>query len=180
VADDSGGNSVTADLVAFLRARLEDDEQAARAATAAPWYHNPSKQWLGPEEFERYDRTRGEEFVGYGGPHPFTGCIAATGPADDQQAMADAAHIARHDPARVLAEVDAKRRIMAIHTVPLEAFAGSVIPGDPDDRRCVGCGFGSTEEPMVEDIDDCPVLRALALPYRAHPGYRPEWAPEAD
>jgi hypothetical protein len=150
---------VSADLVAFLRARLDEDEQSARAATAGPWWHNPGKLWLGPEAFEQYDHTQGAEFVGYGAPHPFTGCIAATGPADDRQSMADADHIARHDPARVLAEVDAKRRVVALWR---EEPAAADLTWD-------GGWCNAVDE----------VLRLLALPYRDHPDYRAEWAPEA-
>ena len=102
-------------LLAFFEARLDDDTSAAEAATPGPWWHNPGKQWLGPDAFERYDLAKGEEFVGYGGPHPFTGAVAGTGPADNPQSMADAAFIARHHPTRVLAEVYAKRAIVKLY-----------------------------------------------------------------
>jgi hypothetical protein len=135
------------DLVTWLRAQLDEDERAARAATAGPWWHNPGKAWLSPEAFEAFDRTKGEEFVGYG-ESPFSGCIATTGPASHAQSMADAEHIARHDPARVLAEVDAKRRILDGHAM--------------ETHWC----------PMGDGI-----LRVLALPYADRPGYRNEWKP---
>jgi hypothetical protein len=148
---------VTDDLVAFLRARLDEDEQVAQATTAGPWWHEPRKQWLAPGAFERYDLAQGEEFVGYG-QSPLSGCIAATGPADDQQSMADARHIARHDPARVLAEVAAKRDVIRLaerahdyHATFLSGFAAA-----------------------MEDA-----LRKFALAYADHPDYRPEWAPGA-
>lgn len=103
---------MTADLIAFLRARLAEDERLARAATPGPWWYNPGKQWLGPDAFEKYDLRQGEEFVGYGGPHPFTGAVAATGPANTPQSMRDAEYIAAHDPTRILREIDAKRRTL--------------------------------------------------------------------
>jgi hypothetical protein len=68
-----------------------------------------------------------------------------------------AAHIIRHDPVRVLAEVDAKRRI-------LDGLAGAL------DRHADYITGAFTAED---------VLHLLALPYRDHPGYRPEWAPDA-
>lgn len=104
-------NHILAALV-WLRARLDDDERTARAATTGPWWHNPGKQWLDPDAFEVYDRSKGEEFVGYG-ESPLSGCIAATGPASHAQAMSDAEHVARWHPARVLAEVHAKQDLLA-------------------------------------------------------------------
>ena len=143
------------DLVEFLRARLDEDEAAGRAATPSPWSYNPGKVWLDGEAFESYDRSKGEEFVGHGGPSPFRGCVAATGPADHAQSMADAAFIARHEPARALAEVDAKRRIIAEHH-----------PVDPCDAH--DASFQTVE---------CDTLRLLALPYADHRDYREEWRP---
>lgn len=147
------------DLVQWLRAQLDEDERTARAATPGPWWHNPGKQWLGPEAFEKYDLREGEEFVGYGGPHPFTGAVASTGPASNAQGMMDAAHIARHDPARVLSEIDAKRRLLALHARA--------------HHQCV------TEDGPTQwhAADPCTTLRLLALPYADRPGYREEWRP---
>lgn len=65
----------------------------------------------------------------------------------------DATHILRHDPARIRAEVDAKRRILELGTC-----AACEIESQPCDHR-----------------DD--VLALLALPYADHPDYRPEWSP---
>lgn len=49
-----------------------------------------------------------------------------------------------------------------------------------DDDTCVGCGFGSDEEPIVPDISDCPVLRALVLVYRHRPGFDPAWVSDVE
>jgi hypothetical protein len=68
-------------------------------------------------------------------------------------------HIARQDPARVLAEVEAKRGIIAEHP-----------RSDSSSGPSCGCCF-TTGWP-------CPTLRLLALPYRDHPDYQPDWAPE--
>ncbi|MDT9688182.1 DUF6221 family protein [Streptomyces sp. P9(2023)] len=101
------------DLIAFLRARLDEDEQTARAASDG-WY--------------LYDPEQAIAFV----------------PVEDTQ------HIARHTPARVLAEVDAKRRIL------------NDLWGGPDH-----------EDMWAHHI------RLLALPYADHPDYRDEWRPQA-
>lgn len=118
-------------LVAFLRARLNEDEQEAQD----------------PEDWR--------ERIGHWNPY------------------------------RVSAEVDAKRRILKVHTSRRDYF------GDwaqwPD--ACHGCGWlGFDPEdtsdrpdqarPEVQDHEQCPILRLLAMPYANHPDYRPEWRPE--
>lgn len=140
------------DLVTWLRAQLDADERVARTATQARWWHNPRKQWLGPDAFEAYDQTKGEEFVGYG-ESPLSGCVAATGPADHPQSMADAEHIARWDPARVLAEVETKRALLE-ETI----------------RPYLGAETTAARVAVV-------ALRLLAQPYAGRPGWREEWRP---
>lgn len=65
------------------------------------------------------------------------------------------------DPARVLAECDAKRRIVALHSYE---WMG------PDDAAEKGCECDYEAWP-------CPTLRLLALPYADHEDYRQEWKP---
>ena len=48
----------------------------------------------------------------------------------------------------------------------------------PEDQRCSGCGFNNAEESMCENVNDCPVLRALAWVWQDHPGWNPAWKPE--
>lgn len=67
------------------------------------------------------------------------------------------------DPARVVAEVDAKRRILAAH--PYQEYGAEWC------GRCTG-QEGHESWP-------CTTLRLLALPYAGRPGYRHEWRPEA-
>jgi hypothetical protein len=81
--------------------------------------------------------------------------------------------LTRNDPARVLREVEAKRRIMERHK--------------PDDRiivkgpyrgrySCDGCNYeyGTIDE-ATQDINECPELRDLAAVYSDSPDYREEW-----
>lgn len=64
------------------------------------------------------------------------------------------------DPARVLREIDSKRRMLAIHR-----------PYVPEpDQACLGCADAIM-------FKWCPIVRLLALPYTDRPGYRAEWAP---
>lgn len=65
-----------------------------------------------------------------------------------------AAHVARHDPARVLAEVEAKRRLL-VHVDLIWKHSPS-----PAEARAWQHA-----------------VRHLALPYAGHPDYRQEWRP---
>jgi hypothetical protein len=69
-----------------------------------------------------------------------------------------ASHIARWDPARVLAESEAKRSVVELHRTDAT---------DPEVIVCAVCLYGPP----------CETLRLLALPYADHPDYRPEWRP---
>jgi len=65
-------------------------------------------------------------------------------------------HVARWNPARVLAECESKRRIVVLHS--------DIDPCDAHD--------GATMETVP-----CETLRLLALPYADRPGWREEWRP---
>jgi hypothetical protein len=92
------------EIVVWLTAQLDNDERAASAASPGPWSYSPIHEFRmpgsGPLEFVR------------GGTDPDFNGIAATGPADDPQSMADAEHIARHDPTHIRHDTEAKRRII--------------------------------------------------------------------
>lgn len=118
------------DLIAFLRARLDEDAHDAEAA---------GDSWYG------YDPEQQIAFV----------------------SAADARHIARHSPARVLAEVDAKRRIMECHE-PWTAGNGDII--------CGRCGREHIDGRPGSHFP-CQTLRLLALPDAGHPDYREVWRP---
>ncbi|WP_329376060.1 DUF6221 family protein [Streptomyces sp. NBC_01483] len=151
-----------ADLVRWFGEQLDADERIARAATSGPWWYNPGKQWLGPDAFEKYDLRQGEEFVGYGGPHPFTGAVAATGPANNPQSMRDAAFIAAWDPARVLREIDDDRELVKTYAAAQEIVDALAHP----DMYDVGRAQGLEE-----------AVRRRSLAFSARPGYREEWKP---
>lgn len=122
------------DPVAFLRARLDEDEKTARAAAEGPWKIRKSTRALDDE-------------LGIS-----SGDVEIVGPGYEGGGVwdrPDAEHIIRHDPARVLDEVDAKRRIL-------------------DE-----CNWGGPDHGDVYWA----VLERLALPYAGHPDYRGEWRP---
>jgi hypothetical protein len=133
------------DLVVWLHAQLDEDERAARAADEGPW----QSKSLG-----RHDQAA---IATGGGP---TALIQF----DGSRAAANGTHVARHDPARVLREIDAKRQLVELHA-----------PGemkDVDGDVCMACDLRG-EGPFYP----CATLRLLALPYADRPGYREEWAP---
>jgi hypothetical protein len=158
----------TARIVAFIAERLNDDQRMADAATPGPWRYNPAKQWLDEPDKARRDLlalvgVQGEEFVGAGPAGKPIG-VAATGPADDPQSMADAAHIARHDPDRVLRGVEAKRAI-------LDRYAGACA----EVRSFVTAERRTAARIAQFELEA--VVHLLALAWAAHPDYDPAWSP---
>lgn len=122
-------------LTDFLLARITEDEETARAATGAPW----------AERDVSYEppHAKGTSNV-EGDPWTVASVVNTT----------DALHIARWDPTRVLAECEAKRRIV-------EEFA-------KHDQR------NSLEEQAWQAWHL--ILRTLAKVYSDHPDYDPTWA----
>ncbi|MEV7288111.1 DUF6221 family protein [Streptomyces sp. NPDC093252] len=156
-------------LAHWLSARLDEDERSARAASRRHGEPGPGAgvrwRWEDPETDEPVlpDPDRAE-FVTCEAPDGEGAVVALrseeTWPTRrsgelpqfgiDLAREVDAAvgaHIVRHDPARVLAETDAKRRVLA--------WALTAPPSPSTDH----------------------VLRLLALPYADQPGYRAQWRP---
>lgn len=69
-------------------------------------------------------------------------------------------------PARVLAECDAKRKIIDRH-------AGVPYPNPTDEPRDLAC----TDDGKPRPPEWCPELRTLASVYADHPDYPEEWRP---
>ncbi len=153
----------------FLRARLDEDEQTARAAAPGPW------------------NRMGQRVLDASPPSDRLGIGMAVGHA---AASADynetAIHIARHDPVRVLAEVDAKRRL-------LDDILGQTHERNEEDNWYSCCAARNedgelvcTDESRAGDPCDCGRdrtverrVRLFALPYADHPDYRDEWRPSS-
>ncbi|MDL4774254.1 MULTISPECIES: DUF6221 family protein [Thermomonosporaceae] len=124
-------------LVEFVKARLDDDElvaQAARLASAAPWRLTSEHGFDGAEPVE-YKVLRDNDGLSI---------------ADDRTNLTaeDLTHIAHHEPARALAEIEAKRRLI----IELDSYGG------PE----------TTDAYYV-------VLRHLATVYADHPDYQDDW-----
>ncbi|MEV5940656.1 DUF6221 family protein [Streptomyces sp. NPDC051994] len=131
-------------LVQFVRDRLDEEAEAARKAGGDAWRFDAVDS-AGGVVFDSRDRPIMESASDPGRSHGHDRTAA-----DHHQA----AHAVRHNPARVLAEVEAKRRI-------LDGIAGADAEG-----AYITATFTAMD-----------VLRLLALPYAGHPGYREEWRP---
>ncbi|WP_432027482.1 DUF6221 family protein [Streptomyces sp. 1222.5] len=117
------------DLVQFLRAQLDEDERIARAP------HSLFLTWDYDDCVRQVrDLGNGNELANVLSDHSY------------------GEHIAEHDPARVLCEIDAKRKRIGI-------LADAIKRGH-------------------DDYDTATALLPLeALPYVDRPGYREEWRP---
>jgi len=81
----------------------------------------------------------------------------------------------RWSPARVLAECDAKRRIVREHRPFHVQTRNDGLNWDY--RRCVVCDPSDRDLEPSESYWPCPTAAALALVYANHPNYRDEWRP---
>jgi hypothetical protein len=110
---------------------------------------------------------------------------AAVGRIDEQTSYIEVSiqqaedHIDRFTPERMLAEVEAKRRILDEHF-------GFLHPHGNPDRACRQCSDRrADEDPLCHGRDrwlrlepaPCLTVRLLALPYASDPDYREEWKP---
>ena len=154
------------DLVAFLRARLDEREARAKAATQGQF-----GKWM-VDEGKHYQDGRARQIVtmaydpdyalvdesAWPGEQVLTNC--SFDHSVDEQEEADLHFIADNDPQFVLADVAAKRQIIELHS------------GDGA-HECPGLAdfYGEATDYEIE----CRTLRLLAQPYAGHPEFREEW-----
>lgn len=143
------------ELIDFLHARINEDEQTAKKAIDA--------ELSGNGTWRAKDDGTGTGLWGYvmSGHYPICGHDI------EDVRMAHADHIARHDPARVLREIEAKRAILA---------------QEEEARAHYGHIKSSATHPGVETsighvVALATVIRHLAAVYSDHPDYNPEWTP---
>jgi Family of unknown function (DUF6221) len=142
------------DVVEFLKARLDEDEKIAGESREWGVRHHDCADPVWdvceqPCEFAKMCAEGRCTHVAIEGDDGMR--IYDEGGHD----VVDAAHIARHDPARVLRAVDAKRAVLRLHMAE---------PGQHPDF----CGHDLRELP-------CPTPRLLASEYSDHPDYKQEW-----
>lgn len=147
-------------VVRFLLARLDEDEEGATAATQGPWRHVAKNVIETPGiDVTEADWGRYED-DGVTLLHDYRiHCARDQGAWKEE----DAEHIARHDPARVLAEVAAKRAIVEHFDRLLTG------PEDGDEGSATVMLYGAAAILCA--------IRHLAAAYADHPEYRREWAP---
>ncbi|MCQ6250889.1 DUF6221 family protein [Streptomyces malaysiensis] len=138
------------ELVRWLGVQLDEDERIARAASGpnARYPHWALSEWQGREE--------PHSLIGQGTlDHP-----TVLGHFTSQPIFTThAEHAVRHDPARVLREIDAKRQVLAAYS-----------QGAPSDVIDVKYARG-----YVDALGKA--VRLLALPYADRPGYKESWRP---
>lgn len=129
------------ELIDKIRAAIDEDERLALAVTWPMWtaVHKPVEHQIRGTE----NPERNSYYIG----------------ATSQPAPVD--HMARHDPARVLAMVAAHREILEEHK-PSTRRAG----WDRDETICGTCSYDSGTDDYAFP---CPTMRALAK------GYGIEW-----
>ena len=156
------------DLVRWLGEQLDEDERIARAAgrlsgslsggvpdVGERWRVSGSHAddggtyWSVTTASPDLDRIPTVEMVGSG---------MSGGGAHTEEV---AAHIAEHDPARVLREIEAKRQLVERYERAMENRRAH-----PDDLASAGALLALHG-----------AVKLLALPYADRPGYRDEWRP---
>jgi Family of unknown function (DUF6221) len=144
------------DPIAFGLARLAEEESAATAAQPGPWTLD---EWTGG--FGRMACVM-TPFAS-AGPGAKTGLtsLAKLGTQDYETAR----HIALHDPARALREIDKNRKILAEHR-PVEMPLGIAW------RGCATCQDPSGGRAMFP----CKTVRLTLAIWDGHPDYDKRWA----
>lgn len=122
------------DLVDFLRQRLDEDAAAAHLVL------HPYGDAAASNDAEWWPDERVWFEAGF---------------SSDESPL-----LTRMTPQRVLAEVEAKRRIIDLHCDA----------EDPTEDRACRESWGDWNSP-----EECATLRALAQPYADHPAFQPEW-----
>lgn len=96
----------THERIQFLRARYDEEEQAARKAAELCGCHPPAPSW-------RFgDETTDGRILVVDDPHPGLKRKIGRRWNGSYEGKAMAEHIVRHDPAHALAQVTAKRRVL--------------------------------------------------------------------
>jgi Family of unknown function (DUF6221) len=140
------------DPASFATARLYEDEAAAKAACGSDWRQG-GVRWVmrtHPSDIQMIRTDAGLAVIYDNGS-----------PTEDE-----ACHIALHDPARALRDVEAGRRILERHQ-------------PKPDGTCSWC----LEEKLAYPEEwqrmtwPCPEFRDLLARWADHPGYDQEWKP---
>lgn len=144
------------DIADFLRARYAEQRALVEAAA-----EDAGKEW-----------SPGDEHLSSSVNDGVTGAAVVIGPWEylDWDVRR---HIAAHDPAAVLADLDAKLAIVDEHPAA-PGWDGREIDG----QVCRTCSETSQDGELAGDPYPCRTLRLLARPFVEHPDHKGEgWAP---
>ncbi|MFE9735507.1 DUF6221 family protein [Streptomyces sp. NPDC005863] len=137
-------------------------------------------KWLGEQLDEDEGTAKAVQWDGSGNRLSWELAASATVDVGEDEFYAGdrtiANHIVTHDPASVLREIDAKRRVLARH------HAAPIPPGNEwaeEYPYCAAHAYTQADGTVVYPVQlqNCPELRDLAAPYADRPGYREEWRP---
>lgn len=148
------------EIARFIQARLAEECSDADAATQGRWMVTRDPLGTHVENGDGAGRV-----VMKSGRDRLDGC-----------GDANATHIARHDPASVLARVESDRRELAeLDALPHYAWAG------PPAQLCAALANDDRYEPdpctCGRDAFVDRMRRIKAARFSSHPEYRAEWAP---
>ncbi|MFD8516587.1 DUF6221 family protein [Streptomyces antimycoticus] len=134
------------ELISFMHACLDDEAALAQAASPGPWNIN----------------AESDEVLAVDGIAVADG-FALSG----RQLRATTEHIARHDPARALREIEVKRQTLADLAAAEERMDRA-----SRDQDTAGYNAARAEWTVLKRI-----VRRGAAVYADRPGYREEWRP---
>lgn len=165
------------DLTTFLLARIAEDEAVAKAAASVQGARWSDEGGILSSDTEPNGAPgRGLTLYAPVGRWMLWDCEGA-----GSLCVADAtsAHMAGWDPGRVLADCEAKRRIVELHEItttkislpPFDSLTGEPNPHGYE-VTCAACGWAS-----LDATSGCATLRLLALLYADHDEYNEEWRP---
>lgn len=151
----------------FLLARIAEDEEVSRQACRVR------------------ETQSGDSWTEVRWRHGLDRVLRADGEVGEVIVEA-APHIARHDPARVLAECEAKRRIVEWHRswpVLVQTEPTFDCTDGPDltslsftmSQRIAWLTQEEYRARFGEEPPSAPILLMLAQPYADHPDFDPEW-----
>lgn len=146
------------DLIAFWRARLDEAERIAQAAGGDHW----------ADTGDVVSQALAEGDYGPRGYWVASASFACEGEAEPLH-DGHAAHIAANDPASVLTDIAADRKLLDMY----EEQPGRYLPKgvgdgrDPEEREC---------DAAIKAVLEA-VARIRVARFASHPGYREEWRP---
>lgn len=150
------------DLVHFLLARYDEEQELAELASPGPWHVNVDD----------------DQVVAVDGITVAEG-FALSG----RQLRATIDHIAEHDPDRTLQDLNTKRSILELHAIVHRDISWLANDGAEETAELPVCGHCVPKHSAYQrrkDIPEgpCRTVRLLGLPYADDADYQEAWRPQ--